>query len=107
MFPPPWCRVAVLPAIAMTDAPVNKAMSPTSCVHDTAVVDDLVSRARKAQRRFEAQASQERLDTAAKAAAWALLEPGRNRALAELAVRTTGLAMSQTRSPRITARPWA
>ncbi|GJH19996.1 aldehyde dehydrogenase family protein [Caballeronia novacaledonica] len=50
----------------------------------------LVARARDAQRRFE-QAGQETLDIAAAAAAWAIMEPQRNRLLAEQAVRDTGL----------------
>lgn len=50
----------------------------------------LVARARHAQRAFEF-AGQSTLDTAAAAAAWAIMEPGRNRQLAELAVRDTGL----------------
>ena len=60
MFLPARCRVAALLAVAMTHAPVNKAMPSPSAAHDTATVDDLASRARRAQRRFEAQASQER-----------------------------------------------
>ncbi len=36
-------------------------------------------------------ATQERYDRAAQAAGWAIMEPARNRALAELAVETTGL----------------
>jgi sulfoacetaldehyde dehydrogenase len=54
-------------------------------------VEAIVARARTAQRRFEAQGSQERYDRAAKAAAWAIMEPTRNRMLAELSVETTGL----------------
>ncbi|WP_299818896.1 aldehyde dehydrogenase family protein [uncultured Jannaschia sp.] len=54
-------------------------------------VDQLFARARRAQARYEAEGSQARYDRAAMAAAWAIMEPGRNRALAELAVRTTGL----------------
>ncbi|QCP49794.1 aldehyde dehydrogenase family protein [Trinickia violacea] len=50
----------------------------------------LVARARDAQRIFEF-AGQATLDTAAAAAAWAIMEPARNRQLAELAVRDTGL----------------
>ncbi len=50
----------------------------------------LVERARAAQRGFE-YAGQEVLDTAANAAAWAIMEPVRNRQLAELSVRDTGL----------------
>ncbi|MEM6305038.1 MAG: aldehyde dehydrogenase family protein [Pseudomonadota bacterium] len=54
-------------------------------------ISQIVSRARAAQARFEAQGSQARYDRAAQAAAWAIMEPARNRALAELAVETTGL----------------
>ncbi|PWJ15807.1 acylating sulfoacetaldehyde dehydrogenase [Jannaschia seohaensis] len=54
-------------------------------------VDAIVARARAAQRRYETEGSQTRYDRAAQAAAWAIMEPGRNRDLAELAVRTTGL----------------
>jgi sulfoacetaldehyde dehydrogenase len=50
----------------------------------------VVGRARAAQRAFE-HSGQTMLDTAAAAAAWAIMEPGRNRRLAELAVRDTGL----------------
>ncbi|MEO0402211.1 MAG: aldehyde dehydrogenase family protein [Pseudomonadota bacterium] len=54
-------------------------------------LDAIVARARAAQARFEAGGSQARYDRAAQAVAWAIMEPGRNRALAELAVATTGL----------------
>ena len=53
-------------------------------------IDAIVARARDAQRAFEF-AGQAALDTAAAASAWAIMEPGRNRRLAELAVRDTGL----------------
>ncbi|MFP3567967.1 acylating sulfoacetaldehyde dehydrogenase [Paraburkholderia sp. SIMBA_030] len=53
-------------------------------------VASLIARARAAQRVFEF-AGQNVLDTAADAAAWAIMEPARNRQLAELAVRDTGL----------------
>ncbi|MBN4665230.1 aldehyde dehydrogenase family protein [Pandoraea nosoerga] len=53
-------------------------------------VAELVARARAAQRTF-AIAGQRTLDTAASAAAWAIMEPARNRQLAELAVADTGL----------------
>ncbi len=56
-----------------------------------AELDAIVARARAAQARCEADGSQARYDRAAQAAAWAIMEPGRNRALAELAVETTGL----------------
>ncbi len=55
-----------------------------------AVVAELVVRAREAQREFETW-TQERVDEAVTAAGWAIVEPARNRALAELAVRDTGL----------------
>ncbi|SAK63158.1 aldehyde dehydrogenase [Caballeronia arationis] len=54
------------------------------------VVGELVARARAAQRTFEF-AGQDALDAAADAAAWAIMEPARNRRLAELAVADTGL----------------
>jgi len=53
-------------------------------------VASLVTRGRVAQREFETW-NQERVDEAVTAAAWAIVEPGRNRALAEIAVRDTGL----------------
>ena len=55
-----------------------------------AVVAALVTRARAAQRVFDFW-TQERVDEAVVAAGWAIVEPARNRALAELAVRDTGL----------------
>ena len=58
---------------------------------DIAQVGAIVARARAAQKAFEAGASQTRYDRAAEAAAWAIMEPSHNRALAELAVKTTGL----------------
>jgi sulfoacetaldehyde dehydrogenase len=50
----------------------------------------IVARARVAQRAF-AEADQETVDLAVTAAGWALMEPQRNRALSEQAVRDTGL----------------
>lgn len=58
---------------------------------ETDQVDELVNRARQAQRQFEAGADQQRYDHAALAAAWALMEPSRNQQLSELAVESTGL----------------
>ncbi len=58
---------------------------------EEAEVDEIMVRARAAQKRFEAGADQARYDRAALAAAWTLMEPGRNRELAELAVAGTGL----------------
>lgn len=54
-------------------------------------IDAIVARARTAQAAYEAGGSQARYDRAAQAAAWAIMEPDRNKALAELAVDTTGL----------------
>ncbi|MFC3614795.1 aldehyde dehydrogenase family protein [Lutimaribacter marinistellae] len=56
-----------------------------------AELDMIIARARAAQRRYEAEGSQERYNRAAEAAGWAIMEPDRNRELAELAVATTGL----------------
>ena len=54
------------------------------------IVGELVARARAAQREFE-KCSQAQVDEAVVAAGWAIMEPGRNRSLAEMAVRDTGL----------------
>lgn len=62
---------------------------------DIAAVEYVMTRARAAQKAFEAGGSQERYDRAAQAAAWAIIEPGRNRALAELSVATTGIGNVQ------------
>ncbi|PKO92823.1 MAG: sulfoacetaldehyde dehydrogenase [Betaproteobacteria bacterium HGW-Betaproteobacteria-10] len=59
---------------------------------EQAIVAGLIARARIAQAEF-AGWSQSRVDEAVAAAAWAILEPGRNRELAELAVRDTGLGV--------------
>jgi len=56
-----------------------------------AEVEQIVARARTAQQAFEASGSQALYDQAALAAGWAIMEPARNRSLAELAVETTGL----------------
>ena len=58
---------------------------------DLAELDATVARARAAQARYGAAADQALYDRAALAAGWAIMEPERNRRLAELAVRTTGL----------------
>ncbi|MEO9576354.1 MAG: aldehyde dehydrogenase family protein [Tateyamaria sp.] len=59
------------------------------------MIDDsiqaIVARSRAAQARYEANGSQARYDRAAQAVAWAIMEPARNKELAELAVTTTGL----------------
>jgi sulfoacetaldehyde dehydrogenase len=69
-------------AAATAEAPADEAVGQCVAV--------LVKRAREAQRAFEF-AGQVALDTAAAAAAWAIMEPSRNRQLAELSVRDTGL----------------
>ncbi|WP_299081924.1 aldehyde dehydrogenase family protein [uncultured Ruegeria sp.] len=58
---------------------------------DIAQVHAIMARARSAQKAYETGADQQRYDRAAEAAAWAIMEPSRNTALAELAVKTTGL----------------
>ncbi|MEL0304032.1 MAG: aldehyde dehydrogenase family protein, partial [Rhodobiaceae bacterium] len=54
-------------------------------------IDELVARARDAQSAYEAMGSQELFDRACQAVAWCLMEPERNRRLAEFAVAETGL----------------
>lgn len=56
----------------------------------TGPIAELVARARAAQRIYEGW-SQEQVDTAVLAAGWAIIEPKRNRELAELAVADTGV----------------
>jgi sulfoacetaldehyde dehydrogenase len=65
--------------------------SPAREEQSSHAIDDLVTRARKAQKAFELGADQARYDRAALAAAWALMEPSRNSELASMAVETTGL----------------
>ncbi|CUH59967.1 acylating sulfoacetaldehyde dehydrogenase [Thalassobacter stenotrophicus] len=62
-----------------------------SSIDPIAEVELIVARARSAQSAFERSGSQNAYDRAAQAAAWAIMEPSRNRHLAELAVETTGL----------------
>ncbi|MEP7062550.1 MAG: aldehyde dehydrogenase family protein [Betaproteobacteria bacterium] len=62
---------------------------PDDVARDPAI-DALVARGRTAQRRFAAF-DQHAVDDVVLAAAWAIMEPSRNRALAEMAVRDTGL----------------
>jgi putative tricarboxylic transport membrane protein len=52
----------------------------------------LIEAARAAQRRYETW-DQAGVDAVVAAAGWAIMEPGRNRALAEMAVRDTGLGV--------------
>jgi sulfoacetaldehyde dehydrogenase len=55
-------------------------------------VTPLIEKARAAQRRYETY-DQAGVDAVVTAAGWAIMEPGRNRALAEMAVRDTGLGV--------------
>ena len=66
-----------------------KALSPAE-QEAQAIVQSLVARARAAQRVAE-HYDQARVDELVAAAAWAILEPGRNQALAALAVQDTGI----------------
>ena len=63
----------------------------TDATDEIVLVDELVVRARLAQSAYALDADQQRYDTAALAAAWAIMEPGRNKALSEQAVALTGL----------------
>ncbi|WP_404932683.1 acylating sulfoacetaldehyde dehydrogenase [Phaeobacter gallaeciensis] len=58
---------------------------------ESAQVDQIIARARAAQKAYEAKGSQALYDKAALAVGWAIMQPERNRTLAELAVKTTGL----------------
>jgi sulfoacetaldehyde dehydrogenase len=71
--------------MARTEAP--PAHAPTR-----EIIAGLVARARAAQRIF-ARSTQEQLDEAATAAGWAIMNPDHNKALAELAVKDTGLGV--------------
>ena len=55
------------------------------------MIDEIVTRARTAQARYEATGSQALFDKACQAVAWVLMQPERNRALAEMAVEETSL----------------
>ncbi len=63
---------------------------PATTTEVQALVAGLVARARAAQRVAEVY-DQARVDELVAAAGWAIIEPGRNRALAELAVADTGI----------------
>lgn len=64
--------------------------APAPDAEVTQQVADLVARARSAQAVLE-EYDQDRVDAVVSAVAWAIVEPERARALAELAVRDTGL----------------
>jgi sulfoacetaldehyde dehydrogenase len=69
---------------------VDRTRTPEAVSPAAALVAGLVARARGAQLVAEGY-DQARVDELVAAAGWAILEPGRNRALAELAVRDTGI----------------
>jgi len=71
----------------MTSNPAPTEPSSTA----TLEIDRTVARSRLAQAQFEAGGDQATYDRAALAAAWAVMEPDRNRELSALAVETTGL----------------
>jgi sulfoacetaldehyde dehydrogenase len=56
------------------------------------IITPLIEKARAAQRRYESY-DQAAVDAVVVAAGWAIMEPARNRALAEMAVRDTGLGV--------------
>ena len=66
-------------------------LPPDIAQPDIAEIDIIVAKAQAAQRGYEKNGSQARYDRAAQAVGWAIMHPDRNRALAELAVQTTGL----------------
>ena len=59
--------------------------------NEIAAIDEMVAAARVAQNAYEAMGSQALFDSACQAVAWVLMEPARNRMLAEMAVAETGL----------------
>ena len=59
--------------------------------NEIAAIDEMVAAARVAQDADEAKGSQALFDSACQAVAWVLMEPGRNKMLAEMAVAETGL----------------
>jgi sulfoacetaldehyde dehydrogenase len=76
--------------MASTTGSMTQAASPSDAAQ--AVIHGLMRRARAAQRRY-ATYSQEALDEVVAAAGWAIMERARNRELAEIAVRDTGLGV--------------
>ena len=71
----------------MSNRSTHGPVTDATAAHRVAV---MVERARKAQRVAEDH-DQERVDEIVAAVAWAIMEPARNRELAELAVRDTGI----------------
>ena len=60
-------------------------------MNEIAAIDEMVAKARVAQNSYEAKGSQALFDSACQAVAWVLMEPTRNKMLAEMAVAETGL----------------
>ncbi len=60
-------------------------------VNEIATIDEMVAAARVAQDAYESRGSQVLFDSACQAVAWVLMEPARNKMLAEMAVADTGL----------------
>lgn len=73
---------------------MSSAHPPFPGMSETEAVAGLVARARSAQAVYAAY-DQEAVDEVVTAAGWAILEPGHNRALAETAVRDTGLGRTE------------
>ena len=75
-----------------TSTPSGNSANPAAAAADTvrAQVAACVARAREAQRAYD-NFTQEQVDEVVLAVGWAIMEPSRNRALAELAVADTGL----------------
>jgi sulfoacetaldehyde dehydrogenase len=69
-----------------------RAENPIASSSARETVAKLVARARAAQKVYE-RSSQDQLDEAVTAAGWAIMNPEHNRALAELAVKDTGLGV--------------
>ena len=73
---------------------------------DEKIIDDLVAAGRLAQQHYEANGSQEVFDKACQAVAWVLMEPERNKQLAELAVAETGLGNVADKIKKTIIKHW-
>lgn len=69
---------------------VEQYNQPPAAGSAAAIVTELIRKAQAAQRIYE-RYSQQQVDEVVAATGWAIMEPGHNRALAEMAVRDTGL----------------
>ena len=70
---------------------VQTAKTESETNSEVRLVDELVARARAAQVEYAKDSDQQRFDMAALSIGWAIMEPDRNRRLAEQAVAQTGL----------------